>query len=205
MHAGVPEEVQDILHMCTCIFTVAPQNSGSDALNRITCIHVGLALGVASRPGLGALQVCLKGTLFTPLSAHNTSTQSLNVQLRKELDLHVNLVHGFNIPGVPSRFSDVDVVVIRCGLPGCYRVKAYDLVLWGNTELSEGRVGRSCILRVVDCVLLITRHSLTAWSKPPCHAAGCMLWRRSTASGQALTAWRSLRLSLVVCVFSAVL
>ena len=60
-------------------------------------------------------QVCLKGTLFTPLSAHNTSTQSLNVQLRKELDLHVNLVHGFNIPGVPSRFSDVDVVVIRCG------------------------------------------------------------------------------------------
>ena len=63
-------------------------------------------------------QVCLKGTLFTPLSAHNTSTQSLNVQLRKELDLHVNLVHGFNIAGVPSRFSDVDVVVIRCGLSG---------------------------------------------------------------------------------------
>ena len=25
-------------------------------------------------------QVCLKGTLFTPLSAHNTSTQSLNPQ-----------------------------------------------------------------------------------------------------------------------------
>ena len=61
--------------------------------------------------------MCLKGTLFTPLSAHNTSTQSLNVQLRKELDLHVNLVHGFNISGVPSRFSDVDVVVIRCGIP----------------------------------------------------------------------------------------
>lgn len=60
-----------------------------------------------------AAQVCLKGTLFTPLSRDNTSTQSLNVQLRKVLDLHVNLVHGFNIAGVPSRFSDVDVVVIR--------------------------------------------------------------------------------------------
>ena len=35
------------------------------------------------------------------------------MQLRKVLDLHVNLVHGFNIAGVPSRFSDVDVVVIR--------------------------------------------------------------------------------------------
>ena len=59
-------------------------------------------------------QVCLKGTLFTPLSEHNTSTQSLNVQLRKVLDLHVNLVHGWTMPGVPTRFSDVDIVVIRC-------------------------------------------------------------------------------------------
>ena len=59
-------------------------------------------------------QVCLKGTLFTPLSEHNTSTQSLNVQLRKSLDLHVNLVHGWTMPGVPTRFSDIDIVVIRC-------------------------------------------------------------------------------------------
>ena len=57
--------------------------------------------------------MCLKGTLFTPLSEHNTSTQSLNVQLRKVLDLHVNLVHGWTMPGVPTRFSDVDIVVIR--------------------------------------------------------------------------------------------
>ena len=32
------------------------------------------------------------GTLFTPLSATNTSTQSYNVRLRKALDLHINLV-----------------------------------------------------------------------------------------------------------------
>ena len=64
------------------------------------------------------LQVCLKGTLFTPLSEHNTSTQSLNVQLRKTLDLHVNLVHGWTMPGVPTRFSDIDIVVIRCASAG---------------------------------------------------------------------------------------
>lgn len=58
-------------------------------------------------------KVCFKGTLFTPLSEHNTSTQSLNVQLRKALDLHVNLCHGFNTPGVPSRFEGLDIVVIR--------------------------------------------------------------------------------------------
>ena len=31
----------------------------------------------------------------------------------KALDLHVNLVHGFNTPGVPSRFEGLDIVVIR--------------------------------------------------------------------------------------------
>ena len=64
------------------------------------------------------MQVCLKGTLFTPLSEHNTSTQSLNVQLRKLLDLQINLVHGWTMPGVPSRFEDIDIVVIRY-MPGC--------------------------------------------------------------------------------------
>lgn len=60
------------------------------------------------------MQVCLKGTLFTPLSKKNTSTQSLNVQLRKDLGLGVNLVHGFSLPNVPVRHEDLDIVVIRC-------------------------------------------------------------------------------------------
>jgi isocitrate dehydrogenase (NAD+) len=43
--------------------------------------------------------VCLKGTLFTQLGSYkHTDTQSLNVQLRKTLDLGFNLVHGFSIP-----------------------------------------------------------------------------------------------------------
>lgn len=54
----------------------------------------------------------LQGTLFTPLGK-TTSTQSLNVQLRKQLDLHVNLVHGFSMPGVETRHSGIDIVVIR--------------------------------------------------------------------------------------------
>jgi isocitrate dehydrogenase (NAD+) len=57
--------------------------------------------------------VCLKGTLFTPLSKKNTSTQSLNVQMRKDLGLGVNLVHGFSLPNVPTRHQDLDIVVIR--------------------------------------------------------------------------------------------
>lgn len=56
--------------------------------------------------------VCLKGTLYTPLSK-TTATESLNVQLRKQLDSHVNLVHGFSLKGLPTRHDNIDIVVIR--------------------------------------------------------------------------------------------
>lgn len=36
------------------------------------------------------------------------------MQLRKRLDLHVNLVHGFSIPGLKLRHDNLDIVVIRC-------------------------------------------------------------------------------------------
>lgn len=60
-------------------------------------------------------KVCLKGTLFTPLSK-TTATESLNVQMRKALDSHVNLVHGFTLKGLPKgliRHENIDIVVIR--------------------------------------------------------------------------------------------
>ena len=55
----------------------------------------------------------LQGTLFTPLNKENTSTQSLNVQMRKQLDLHVNLVHGFSMPSTNTRHDNLDIIVIR--------------------------------------------------------------------------------------------
>ncbi|KXZ41875.1 hypothetical protein GPECTOR_255g642 [Gonium pectorale] len=64
--------------------------------------------------------VCLKGTLFTELGSANTNTQSLNVQLRKDLDLHVNVVHGFSIPGLETRHRNLDIVVIRENTEGEY-------------------------------------------------------------------------------------
>lgn len=60
--------------------------------------------------------VCLKGTLFSSVGRDGTEGQSLNVQLRKKLDLGVNLVHGFSIPGLVTRHKDLDIVVIRHGL-----------------------------------------------------------------------------------------
>lgn len=74
--------------------------------------------------------VCLKGTLFTPLGEQNTNTQSLNVQLRKDLDLHVNVVHGFSVPGLETRYSDppLDIVVIRENTEGEYSGLEHEVV-----------------------------------------------------------------------------
>ncbi|GLC76351.1 hypothetical protein PLESTF_001770200, partial [Pleodorina starrii] len=72
--------------------------------------------------------VCLKGTLFTPLDANNTNTQSLNVQLRKDLDLHVNVVHGYSIPGLNTRHKDLDIVVIRENTEGEYSGLEHEVV-----------------------------------------------------------------------------
>lgn len=68
-----------------------------------------------------------QGTLFTALDK-TTSTQSLNVQLRKKLDLHVNLVHGFSMPGLRTRHENIDIVVIRENTEGEYSGLEHEVV-----------------------------------------------------------------------------
>jgi isocitrate dehydrogenase (NAD+) len=55
-------------------------------------------------------RVALKGPVGTPIGK---GFQSVNVRLRKALDLYANLRPVRNVPGVTSRFSGVDLVVIR--------------------------------------------------------------------------------------------
>jgi isocitrate dehydrogenase (NAD+) len=55
-------------------------------------------------------RVALKGPVGTPIGK---GFQSVNVRLRKALDLYANLRPVQNVPGVESRFSGVDLVVIR--------------------------------------------------------------------------------------------
>jgi len=55
-------------------------------------------------------RVALKGPVTTPIGEGFTS---VNVGLRKTLDLYANLRPVFNLAGVPSRFSNVDMVIVR--------------------------------------------------------------------------------------------
>ncbi|MCO5611427.1 hypothetical protein L7F22_065680 [Adiantum nelumboides] len=70
-------------------------------------------------------KVCLKGGLATPVGG---GVSSLNVQLRKELDLFASLVHCFNLPGLPTRHDNVDIVVIRENTEGEYSGLEHEVI-----------------------------------------------------------------------------
>lgn len=70
-------------------------------------------------------KVCLKGGLVTPVGG---GVSSLNVQLRKELDLYASLVNCFNLPGLPTRHENVDIVVIRENTEGEYSGLEHEVV-----------------------------------------------------------------------------
>jgi isocitrate dehydrogenase (NAD+) len=55
-------------------------------------------------------KVALKGPVTTPIAEGFTS---VNVGLRKALDLYANLRPVSNLAGVPSRFQGVDLIIVR--------------------------------------------------------------------------------------------
>lgn len=55
-------------------------------------------------------KVALKSPVTTPIGK---GFRSVNVQLRKELDLYANLRPCYNIPNVKTRYENVDIVVVR--------------------------------------------------------------------------------------------
>ncbi len=55
-------------------------------------------------------KVALKGPIMTPIG---TGFTSVNVGLRKTLDLYANLRPVRSLPNVPSRYAEVDLVVVR--------------------------------------------------------------------------------------------
>jgi isocitrate dehydrogenase (NAD+) len=55
-------------------------------------------------------KVALKGPVTTPIGEGFTS---VNVALRKALDLYANLRPVWNLPGIDSRFQNVDLVIVR--------------------------------------------------------------------------------------------
>ena len=70
-------------------------------------------------------RVALKGPLTTPVGGGFTS---VNVGLRKALELFANLRPVWNIPGVPSRYLGVDLVIVRENTEDLYSGLEHEVV-----------------------------------------------------------------------------
>lgn len=89
----------------------------------------------ASQPGQGVNQavvesvrrnrVALKGPTGTAIAG---GAPSINVALRKKLDLYANLRPVKNLPGVKSRFEGVDIVLIRENTEDLYSGLEHEVV-----------------------------------------------------------------------------
>ena len=70
-------------------------------------------------------KVALKGPVTTPIAEGFTS---VNVGLRKALDLYANLRPVHNLPGVQSRFQNVDLIIVRENTEDLYAGLEHEIV-----------------------------------------------------------------------------
>jgi isocitrate dehydrogenase (NAD+) len=90
-------------------------------------------------------RVALKGPVTTPIAEGFTS---VNVGLRKALNLYANLRPVRNMPGIRTRFTDVDLVIVRENTEDLYAGLEHEIVpgvvesLKIITEKASTRVAR---------------------------------------------------------------
>jgi isocitrate dehydrogenase (NAD+) len=87
--------------------------------------RTGHALPVELIDSVRRNKVALKGPVTTPIGHGFTS---VNVGLRKALDLYANLRPVWNLPGVDSRFQGVDLVIVRENTEDLYAGLEHEVV-----------------------------------------------------------------------------
>lgn len=90
-------------------------------------------------------KVALKGPVTTPIG---TGFSSINVRLRKTLDLYANLRPVRSMPNVKTRYEDIDLVVVR-----------------ENTEDLYSGLEHEVVPGVVESLKIITRYASTRIAK----------------------------------------
>jgi isocitrate dehydrogenase (NAD+) len=124
-------------------------------------------------------KVALKGPVTTPIAEGITS---VNVGLRKTLDLFANLRPVRNLPGVTSRYSDVNLVIVRENTEDLYSGLEHEVVpgvvesLKIITERASTRIARFAF----DYVRANGRQRVTAIHKANIMKLGDGLFLEST-------------------------
>src|SRR5215470_20294732 len=74
---------------------------------------------------LARTRVALKGPITTPVGG---GFASINVRLRKQFDLYANFRPVRNLPHIPTRYPDVDLVIVRENTESLYSGLEHEVV-----------------------------------------------------------------------------
>ncbi len=96
------------------------QDAGADVMDRY-----GTPLPDVVLDSIRANKVALKGPITTPIG---TGFRSVNVAIRKALDLYANLRPARSMPGIPVCHENVDVVVVRENTEDLYAGIEHDVI-----------------------------------------------------------------------------
>ena len=110
------------------------QTAGADVIEK-----EGVPLPARVIDSIKQNKIALKAPVTTPIG---TGFRSVNVQLRKDLDLFANIRPCKNLPSVKTRFDNVDLVVVR-----------------ENTEDLYAGIERQVNEDTAESIKLITRHA----------------------------------------------
>jgi isocitrate dehydrogenase (NAD+) len=116
----VTDAVQKILRATGVTIDWEPQIAGITAVEK-----TGTPLPHEILDSIRRNKVALKGPVTTPVGEGFTS---VNVGLRKALDLYANLRPVWNIPGVPAKFDGVDMVIVRENTEDLYSGLEHEVV-----------------------------------------------------------------------------
>ncbi len=111
------------------------QEAGTDVMGKY-----GVPLPPGVLDSIRANKVCLKGPITTPIG---TGFRSVNVAIRKSLDMYANVRPAKWMKGVPSHYEGVDLVVFRENTEGLYSGIEHEVI-------------HDC---AVEAIRIITRHA----------------------------------------------
>lgn len=109
-------------------------------------------------------KVALKGPTATPSGA---GFRSVNVRLRQELNLYANFRPARSVPGVQSRYKDVDLIVIRENTEGLYSGLEHTVVpgVVESLRIITEKASRRVVNFAFDTAVHLDRKRVTAVHK----------------------------------------
>lgn len=103
-------------------------------------------------------KVAIKGPITTPVGS---GFRSVNVALRKELDLYTNLRPVYSLKGVKSRYDNIDLVIVRENTEDLYAGIEFEQGSKGARELIDFLKVHGATMRHEDAGISIKPLSIT--------------------------------------------